>query len=164
MNTAYLLIGGNLGNKSVYLQQAFTFIQQTCGNIVHSSAIYESEAWGITEQPSFFNQALIVETSLSPENLMLTLLQIEESMGRKRTIKMGPRIIDLDILLIDDLIISSHLLTLPHPALPDRRFALLPLYEIAPTLFHPVLHKSIGQLLADCKDELDVYKKSVNTS
>jgi 2-amino-4-hydroxy-6-hydroxymethyldihydropteridine diphosphokinase len=160
MSTAYLLIGGNLGNRLHYLQEATQYIQQTCGNIVHSSSIYESAAWGITEQPSFYNQALMLETTLPPDNLMQQLLKIEENMGRKRTLKLGPRIIDLDILFIDDLIISDSLLTLPHPALPDRRFALLPLNEIAPMLEHPVFHKTIQQLLSECKDELDVQKKS----
>ncbi|MCA6449706.1 MAG: 2-amino-4-hydroxy-6-hydroxymethyldihydropteridine diphosphokinase [Chitinophagaceae bacterium] len=164
MNTAYLLIGGNLGNRSAYLQEAIHHIQQSCGNIVLSSAIYETAAWGLTDQPSFYNQALAVATHLPPEELMKTLLSIEESMGRKRTIKLGPRIIDLDILLIDDLVLSTGLLTLPHPALPLRRFALLPLSEIAPELLHPVLHKTIAQLLSECTDPLDVQKKSVTTT
>ncbi|MEO7532130.1 MAG: 2-amino-4-hydroxy-6-hydroxymethyldihydropteridine diphosphokinase, partial [Sediminibacterium sp.] len=84
--------------------------------------------------------------------------------GRKRTIKMGPRIIDLDLLLIDEQVISTGLLTLPHPALPSRKFALLPLCEIAPSALHPVLHKSIRQLLQECTDELDVQKKSPATN
>ncbi len=161
MSTAYLLIGGNLGNRTAYLQQATQLIRQSCGNIVHSSAIYETAAWGVTDQPSFYNQAIALETSLAPETLMQQLLGIEEQMGRKRVVKMGPRIIDLDILLIDDLVMSTGLLTLPHPALPFRRFALLPLCEIAPALIHPVLHRSISQLLDECTDELDVQKKSV---
>jgi 2-amino-4-hydroxy-6-hydroxymethyldihydropteridine diphosphokinase len=164
MNTAYLLIGGNLGNRSAYLQEAIHEIEQSCGNIVHSSAIYETAAWGLTEQPNFYNQALAVQTKLTPDALMQQLLRIEEKMGRKRTIKLGPRIIDLDILLIDELVISSGLLTLPHPALPDRRFALLPLNEIAPVLVHPVLHKTIQQLLEECSDELNVQKKSPSTT
>ena len=164
MNTAYLLIGGNLGNRSAYLQQATGLIRQSCGNIVLSSAIYETAAWGVTNQPSFYNQAIAVETMLTPATLMLGLLRIEETMGRKRNVKMGPRIIDLDILLIDGLIISSPLLTLPHPALPSRRFALLPLCEIAPAIIHPVLHKTIQQILAECTDELDVQKKNASTN
>src|ERR1700741_4526794 len=118
MSTAYLLIGGNLGNRTAYLQNATELIRQSCGNIVHSSAIYETAAWGVTDQPSFYNQAIALETTLSPEALMQQLLGIEEQMGRKRMVKMGPRIIDLDILLIDDVIMSTGLLTLPHPALP----------------------------------------------
>lgn len=161
MNTAYLLIGGNLGNRSGHLQKARELVAQFCGNIVLSSAIYETEAWGLTDQPPFYNQALAVETSLDPVDLMKELLQIEEKMGRERIIKMGPRIIDLDILLIDDLIISSDLLKLPHPSLPDRRFALLPLSEIAPGIKHPVSGKTVEQLLAECTDMLDVQKKSV---
>ena len=162
MNTAYLLIGGNLGNRYAYLQEAVQNIQQFCGNIVHSSAIYETAAWGKTDQPSFYNRALAVETELSPEQLMQKLLDIETAMGRKRSEKMGPRIIDLDILLIDGLVISSTLLQLPHPALPMRRFALLPLAEIAPDLVHPLLKKTINELLTDCTDELDVQKKSAD--
>ena len=162
MNTAYLLIGGNLGNRYAYLQEAVRLIQQSCGNIVHSSSIYETAAWGKTDQPCFYNQALALQTGLSPEALMQKLLAIETGMGRKRTEKLGPRIIDLDILLIDDLVISTELLQLPHPALPMRRFALLPLSEIAPSLLHPVLHKTITQLLADCRDESDVQKKSAD--
>jgi 2-amino-4-hydroxy-6-hydroxymethyldihydropteridine diphosphokinase len=164
MNTAYLLTGGNLGDRYAYLQEAARLIQQSCGNIVHSSAIYETAAWGKADQPSFYNQALALETNFSPQDLMQQLLQIETVMGRKRVEKMGPRIIDLDILLIDDFVISSPLLTLPHPALPSRRFALLPLCEIAPQMIHPVLNKSMAQLLADCTDELDVQKKSVDAN
>ena len=161
MNTAYLLIGGNLGNRSAYLQQARELIEQSCGNIVHSSAIYETAAWGLTDQPSFYNQALALETTLAPEILMQQLLDIEAEMGRVRSVKLGPRIIDLDILLIDSLVISSGLLTLPHPALPHRRFALLPLCEIAPSLIHPVILKTVTALLEVCTDALDVQKKSL---
>lgn len=159
MSIAYLLIGGNLGDRLAYLQKAGTLIEQNCGNIVHSSAIYETAAWGVRDQPGFYNQALAVNTPLTPENLMRQLLAIEQEMGRERTLKMGPRIIDLDILLIDDLTWQTELLTLPHPALPFRRFALLPLCEIAPQLIHPVLHKTVQQLLAACTDDLDVQKK-----
>ncbi len=163
MSTAYLLIGGNLGNRSAYLQDARNRIEKDCGPIRHCSAIYQTAAWGLKDQPDFYNQALAVDTKLDAGDLMKQLLHIEETMGRTRLEKMGPRIIDLDILLIDDQVISSALLTLPHPALPERRFALLPLCEIAPDLLHPVLHKTIQQLLAECRDELDVQKKSAVT-
>ncbi len=161
MYTAYLLMGGNLGDRMGYLQKASEFIEQSCGKIVQNSSVYETEAWGFSDQPSFYNQAIALQTELAPEELMEQLLTIEEYMGRKRILKLGPRIIDLDILLIDELVISSNLLTLPHPALPERRFALLPLAEIAPALMHPVLHKNISQLLAECSDVLDVQKKTI---
>jgi 2-amino-4-hydroxy-6-hydroxymethyldihydropteridine diphosphokinase len=160
MSTAYLLIGGNLGNRSANLQKAVFNIEQTCGKIVQSSAIYETSAWGLTQQPAFYNQALMLSTQLSPHGLMQALLTIELQMGRTREIKMGPRVIDLDILLIDQLVQHTDLLQLPHPSLPMRRFALLPLAEIAPDLMHPILEKSILTLLEICPDTLDVQKLS----
>jgi 2-amino-4-hydroxy-6-hydroxymethyldihydropteridine diphosphokinase len=160
MSTAYLLIGGNLGNRFANLQKAVNNIEQSCGKIVQRSAIYETSAWGLTQQPAFYNQALILNTQLSPENLMKALLAIEFQLGRTRDIKMGPRIIDLDILLIDQLVQDTALLQLPHPALSLRRFALLPLAEIAPDLIHPKLQKSIQDLLEICPDRLDVQKLS----
>lgn len=159
MNTAYLLTGGNMGNRLNHLQQAAEWIQQKCGKILAQSSVYETEAWGKTDQPAFLNQALQIETDLSPDALMQALLDIETAMGRTRTIKMGPRIIDLDILLIDDLIQTSALLTIPHPALTLRKFALLPLAEIAPLLMHPLEKKSILELLEICPDTLNVQKK-----
>ncbi len=159
MNTAYLLTGGNMGNRLNNLQQAAEFIQQNCGKIIASSSVYETEAWGKTDQPAFLNQALQIETDLSPDSLMQALLDIESRMGRIRTIKMGPRIIDLDILLINDLIQTSPLLTIPHPALPLRKFALLPLAEIAPQVIHPIEKKTILELLQICPDTLNVQKK-----
>jgi 2-amino-4-hydroxy-6-hydroxymethyldihydropteridine diphosphokinase len=158
MNVAYLLIGGNLGNRSANLQNALHQIEKNCGKILDLSAIYETAAWGLTNQPSFYNQALILETNLTPNALMEELLSIETNMGRIRSLKLGPRIIDLDILLIDQLILDTELLTLPHPSMVQRRFALLPLAEIAPNLVHPILQKTIQELLMDCKDELDVQK------
>jgi len=98
MNIAYLLIGGNLGNRSANLQKAIQLIEQNCGQIVQLSAIYETAAWGLTDQPSFYNQAIKLQTHLAPDLLMQTLLDIEIEMGRIRTIKLGPRIIDLDML------------------------------------------------------------------
>jgi 2-amino-4-hydroxy-6-hydroxymethyldihydropteridine diphosphokinase len=158
MNVAYLLIGGNLGNRSANLQNALHQIEKNCGKILDLSAIYETAAWGLTNQPSFYNQALIIETNLTPNALMEELLSIETNMGRIRSLKLGPRIIDLDILLIDQLILDTELLTLPHPSMVQRRFALLPLAEIAPNLVHPILQKTIQELLMDCKDTLDVQK------
>lgn len=161
MHLAYLLIGSNLGDKTTYLINAGSYIQQQCGQIVKQSSFYETEPWGFTEQPSFLNQALCIQTELAPAQLMHTLLQIESKMGRTRELKMGPRIIDLDILQIDQQIVDTPLLQLPHPAMHLRRFALIPMEEIAPELMHPQFNKTIAQLLAECADQTDVQKKIV---
>lgn len=158
MHQAYILLGTNLGNRLSYLQQATTYIAQQVGEVSATSSIYETAAWGLTEQPSFYNQVLVVKTDVGSENLMQQLLDIETQLGRIRTIKFGPRTIDIDILLIDDLINQSDILQLPHPALPQRKFALMPLAEVAPELLHPVEKKTISQLLQACTDTLDVQK------
>jgi len=158
MNTAYLLAGSNMGNRTAYLQQSTKIVEEQCGNIIARSHIYETAAWGVLDQPSFYNQAFAVQTHLSPEQLMQTLLNIETTIGRQRVQKMGPRIIDLDVLLIDNLIINTPLLIVPHPHLTERRFALAPLAEIAPDLIHPVTHETITALLAKCRDMLPVRR------
>lgn len=159
MNTGYLLIGGNVGDRAANLQTALKRISETCGTITSTSSLYETAAWGNTNQPSFYNQAVVVTTPLSPVALMDQLLEIELEMGRIRTQKYGPRTIDLDILMIDELVISSEKLTIPHPQMHNRRFALLPMVEVAPTLKHPLLDQSIEDLLQNCPDTLDVQKK-----
>ncbi|MCX6337078.1 MAG: 2-amino-4-hydroxy-6-hydroxymethyldihydropteridine diphosphokinase [Bacteroidetes bacterium] len=158
MNLAYLLIGGNLGNRSANLQNAIHQIEKNCGKILDLSAIYETAAWGLSNQPSFYNQAVSIQTNLEPKALMEQLLAIETNMGRIRSVKLGPRLIDLDILLIDQLILDTEILILPHPSMEQRRFALLPLAEIAPNLMHPILQKTIQELLMHCSDQLDVQK------
>ncbi len=160
MNKAYLLTGGNTGNREQYLLQSANLISAACGKIVKKSALYETGAWGKTDQPAFLNQALELHTLLPAALLMTALLSIEEQMGRKRLEKYGPRIIDIDILLFNSEIIHSLRVTIPHPELANRRFALIPLNEIAPGYIHPVLQKSIAQLLQICPDELPVKKFS----
>ena len=159
MNTAYLLIGGNLGDRAAYLAEAVNHISLQCGRVSSISSLYETAAWGNTNQPAFYNQAICVETILEPEILLERLLAIETEMGRVRAQKYGPRTIDLDILMIDDKVLNTQVLTIPHPELHNRRFALLPLAEIAPLLNHPVLEKSVSELLVNCPDSLDVQKK-----
>lgn len=159
MNTAYLLIGGNVGDRAANLQTALRRIAETCGTITSTSSLYETAAWGNTNQPSFYNQAVVVNSPLSPEALMDQLLDIELEMGRIRTQKYDPRTIDLDILMIDDLVLNTEKLTIPHPQMHNRRFALLPLIEVAPTLIHPLFDQSIEVLLQNCPDTLDVQKK-----
>jgi 2-amino-4-hydroxy-6-hydroxymethyldihydropteridine diphosphokinase len=159
MNTAYLLIGGNLGDRAAYLALAVQHISALCGFVTSTSSIYETAAWGNTNQPAFYNQAIKLDTALSPEALLQALLAIELDMGRVREEKYGPRTIDLDILMINNIVVDTPMLTIPHPQLHNRRFALLPLNEIAPALHHPVLDKTIHELLLNCPDTLDVQKK-----
>jgi 2-amino-4-hydroxy-6-hydroxymethyldihydropteridine diphosphokinase len=161
MNIAYLLIGGNLGNRSANLKKAILLIDQTCGKIVQTSAIYETEAWGLTNQPAFYNQAIKLQTNLPPELLMEHLLAIETKMGRIRTKKLGPRIIDLDMLFYNQIILNTEFLVIPHPAIALRKFALLPLTEIAAKFLHPIYQKTIDDLLIECPDLLDVQKLSI---
>ncbi|MGN6616109.1 MAG: 2-amino-4-hydroxy-6-hydroxymethyldihydropteridine diphosphokinase, partial [Ilyomonas sp.] len=124
MNKAYLLIGGNLGDRLHNLAKASQLIEQYAGTIIQGSAVYETEAWGLKDQPSFYNQALELQTPLAVKTLMQTLLQIEEQMGRKRVEKNGPRNIDIDILLFNDSIVHNDVVTVPHPRLTERKFAL----------------------------------------
>jgi 2-amino-4-hydroxy-6-hydroxymethyldihydropteridine diphosphokinase len=158
MRTAHLLIGGNLGNRKENLSKAVSLINEQCGALTRSSSIYETEAWGNTDQPSFLNQALEISTSLNARQLMRKVLQIEEEMGRVRKEKLGPRIIDIDILLFENEIHDLRFLKIPHPEMQNRRFVLVPLAEINSTLQHPVLKKTIAELLEECPDNLEVKK------
>lgn len=160
MNSVYLLTGGNVGNRQQYLQESARLIEAACGKIINHSSVYETAAWGKTDQCAFLNQALELLTSLTASELMKQLLRIEETCGRKRTEKYGPRTIDIDILLFNYAVVQSSFLTIPHPQMANRRFVLEPLNEIAPAYLHPVLKKTITQLLADCTDPLPVKKFS----
>jgi 2-amino-4-hydroxy-6-hydroxymethyldihydropteridine diphosphokinase len=160
MNKVYLLIGGNMGDRMANLAEAIHLINQEIGPIQLTSSIYETAAWGNTNQPDFLNQALMLHTSLDAEKVMHQLLNIEIGMGRKRDIPMGPRTIDLDIMYFNDLVIDNELITIPHPKIAERRFVLMPLAEIAPQFLHPVLNNTNEALLKDCGDSLAVYKKT----
>jgi 2-amino-4-hydroxy-6-hydroxymethyldihydropteridine diphosphokinase len=158
MNKAYLLTGGNEGDRYLYLQQARANIELICGRFLLISSIYETAPWGKTDQADFLNQVLLVETILSPQSLLQAIFSIEEKGGRKRAAKNASRTIDIDILFYNNLILDEPGLKIPHPRIADRRFVLEPLNEISPGFVHPVLRKTIHQLLLECKDELAVKK------
>ena len=158
MNTIYLLLGSNLGNSKQQLSKAISLIQKKMGNLTRQSGTYTTAAWGNTDQPDFLNQVIVVETALTAADTMQGILSIEKKMGRIRTQKNAPRIIDIDILFFNKEIISLPELIVPHPQLQNRRFVLIPLNELSANFIHPVLKKTIHQLLRVCPDKLAVKK------
>jgi 2-amino-4-hydroxy-6-hydroxymethyldihydropteridine diphosphokinase len=162
MNKVFLLIGGNMGDRLQNLHQAIAQLSAAVGPVIQQSAVYETAAWGKTDQAAFLNQALLLDTSLSPGELITAVLLVEERMGRHRTEKFGPRVIDIDIMFYNEEVIDEPHLTIPHPQLQNRRFALVPLNEIAPKLVHPVLNKTLEELLVECQDELPVVNYDIS--
>ncbi|GAA4053805.1 2-amino-4-hydroxy-6-hydroxymethyldihydropteridine diphosphokinase [Hymenobacter glaciei] len=153
---AYLLLGSNLGNRPALLVAAWQMLATSAGEIVAASGLYQTAAWGREDQPAFLNQALAVRTWLSPQALLAACQAAEQQAGRQRLEHWGSRTLDVDILLFGGSIIDTPDLTVPHPRLPERRFALVPLAEIAGALRHPQLHETIETLLLLCPDRLAV--------
>lgn len=161
MSIAFISIGTNLGNKSENLYQAIHSIEITCGILKQKSSIYETTAWGFASFNNFLNQVVSIDTNLSPQNLLLELLTIETNMGRERNAAhYEDRIIDLDIIAFDDLILESQNLTIPHPQYHKRTFVVWPLAEIAPHHWHPLQQKTAFELKQDLADqtEIKLYK------
>jgi 2-amino-4-hydroxy-6-hydroxymethyldihydropteridine diphosphokinase len=153
MNKVVMLAGSNEGNREENLAVAFRRIHRETGHIISASSIYETDPWGNTDQPSFLNQVIVVETDLDAGSVLQSLLSIEKEMGRVRKIKWEQRLIDLDILFFNDEIIHRPGLSIPHAHLHERRFVLKPLNELMPHYVHPVLNKTIEQLLGELKDQ-----------
>jgi 2-amino-4-hydroxy-6-hydroxymethyldihydropteridine diphosphokinase len=143
---AYLSLGSNIGDREGHLRAAIAQLKAN-GHIVSVSSFYETEPVEVTDQPWFLNCAVALETTESSAELMTAILLIQQRMGRRLIRRKGPRIIDIDILLFDDTILDSPALTIPHPAMHERRFVLQPLAEIAPQATHPLLNKATQQLL-----------------
>jgi dihydroneopterin aldolase / 2-amino-4-hydroxy-6-hydroxymethyldihydropteridine diphosphokinase len=144
----YLGLGSNLGNRKHNLEEAIRQVGEFA-SIKKISSIYETEPWGLKDQPTFLNQVILIESTLGPTELLTCLKKIERQMGRKKSVRFGPRLIDLDILFFDDLIMQTDVLTIPHPLITERAFVLVPLAEIAPEFMHPLFNKTIMVLLRD---------------
>lgn len=152
----YIALGSNLGDRLANIRKAIELMKREGIEIIDESSIYETEPVGYREQEWFLNSVIKGGTELSPRRLWKRLEKIEKSMGREREIKWGPRIIDLDILFYENKVLNGKQLQIPHPELHKRKFVLVPLKQIAPKLVHPVLRKTISELLRDLKDNSQV--------
>ena len=161
METCHILFGSNMGDKNEIFAQACLFINNRCGRIVSVSSAYESEPWGFEAEEWFLNRLITVETELEPEEMMQQLLGIEAELGRVRhpeTDGYTSRTADLDILYYGSRIVVTDSLTIPHPRLHKRRFALLPLCEMVPQFVHPAFRLTQIELLERCPDTSEVRK------
>lgn len=150
MKSIFLGLGSNLGDRKQNLLQAQELLNQT---IIRASSFFDTEPVGFLDQPWFLNVVIEIESGLKPAKLLKRCLDVEKQMGRVRDIPKGPRVIDIDILFYGNVIVNEPDLIIPHPAIPERKFVLDPMNEIAQDFVHPVLQKSISQLLQECPDQ-----------
>jgi len=157
MGTVYLLLGGDTGDRKRYLQSALERIEVEIGKVIRKSSIYETDPWGFQASTSFLNQVLMVQTELTPRETLIRIKKIEKQLGRtKTTDQYESRVIDIDILTFDNLLMKDKGLVIPHPRMHLRKFTLVPLAEIAGSLKHPVFNLDMETLNRECTDELKV--------
>ncbi|MFZ0738691.1 MAG: 2-amino-4-hydroxy-6-hydroxymethyldihydropteridine diphosphokinase [Candidatus Acidiferrales bacterium] len=156
METAYLSLGSNMGDREANLARAVEELRRRGVHILRQSSLYETEPLEIRQQAWFLNYVVEIETTATPSELLAMLLEIEREMGRLRGTKYGPRLIDMDILLYGATVVDTPELTVPHPKMTERRFVLVPLNELASDIRHPVLRKTIAELLAETPDQSQV--------
>jgi 2-amino-4-hydroxy-6-hydroxymethyldihydropteridine diphosphokinase len=157
-HTVYLALGSNMGTRLANLKNAINNLTPQM-NVKAKSHVYETPPWGFADQPPFLNQVVKVETYLEPEPLLYHLKRLETALGRVPNFQNGPRLIDIDILLFDDLVVNSPEIQIPHPRLHERAFVLAPLADLAPALVHPGLNRSVSSLLAGVnQSNIQIYE------
>ncbi|MFF5380183.1 2-amino-4-hydroxy-6-hydroxymethyldihydropteridine diphosphokinase [Pedobacter suwonensis] len=157
--TAYLLLGGNLGDRVANLKKAIELLNDRVGGVLSVSSLYETAAWGKTDQPAFLNQAVALQTRLSALEVLDLALNIEQELGRVRKDKWGERLIDIDLILFGNQVINiPDKLQVPHPHMQHRKFVMEPLAEIAPGVLHPVLGETMLSICQNISDPLEVKK------
>lgn len=156
----YLALGSNLGDREANLKQAIASLSPQM-EVKAKSRVYETPPWGYTDQPKFLNQVVKVDTYVGPEPLLKHLKRLEVALGRVPSFQNGPRLIDIDILFYDDLVLNTSSLVIPHPQVHERAFVLMPLHDIAPALSHPSIGRTVSEMLASCDtNDIRVYEKN----
>ncbi len=156
MSSCHLHLGSNLGDREVQIARAIQMIEESIGPVICSSAMYETAAWGKVDENDFVNIALEVEHYLTPSQLLKTVNQIEDRLGRIRIEKWGARVIDIDIIFMEDTVVKTERLSIPHNLMHKRNFVLYPMVEIAPDFIHPIINETLTNILENCEDETRV--------